>query len=174
MKMGVRYLALQMMSSVGFACTDTGAFGFEFGKRVPASAEREQHSGGSVANAMGCFFGLVPTPFPGFDKHAYCANRDRKFVYGMEGYVELADAGADWRTEATLARARELVPGIKQAWEEKFGLKFLKDFEQSELHWTAESPTLYAHISLYERFLVVECTSKQWQSKAIAAGLKSM
>jgi hypothetical protein len=166
--------ALLAMSGAGFACTDSGAFGVKFGTPVPGDAASTQHRGGSVSNAMGCFFGSVPEPFPGFDQHAFCANKDRKSVYGLEGYVIIDGGRKISDGEDVKRKAREIVARVKQAWQEKFGLQFKQDHETSVLSWTAETDKLYSHISVDGQYVVVECTNKALEGKALGAGLKSM
>jgi len=109
----VRWAALLLAASgAGLACDATGAFGFEFGKPVPADASKDQ-TGGSVKNAMGCFDGMVPAPTQPFEGYAYCANRDRKFVYAIEAsrvYAEGKILDADKPGAAEMyakARARD-------------------------------------------------------------------
>ncbi len=174
MKERLLLAALLVSSSAGFACTDTGAFGVTFGGPVPRDADKVQHRGGSVSNAMGCFFGAVPEPFPGFDKHAYCANKDRKAVYGMEGYVLIDGGRKIWDGEDVKVKARAIAASVRQGWEEKFGLKFTQDFETSLLSWTAQTEKLYVHISADGQYIVVECTNRSLEARAVGAGLKSM
>jgi hypothetical protein len=170
----IMVLTLLATSGAGLACDDTGAFGVKFGTRVPNDAAEKQHRGGSVANAMGCFFGNVPTPFPGFDKHAYCANKDRKSVYALEGYVTILGGKMIWDGDEVEQKAVEIVAKVKQTWEEKFGFKYTQDYEKSDLSWTAENASLYSHISVDGQYVVVECTNKALEGKALGAGLKSM
>jgi hypothetical protein len=174
MKMPMMFAALLVTSSTGLACTDTGAFGVQFGTPVPKDADEEMHRGGSVPNAMGCFYGTVPAPFPGFDKYAYCANRDRKTVYALEGYVVIDGGRKIWDGDDVKEKARAIVSTFKQNWAEKFGFKFEQDFPSNVLTWTAETDTLSAHISVDGQYVIVECTNRMLEGKAFAAGLKTL
>jgi hypothetical protein len=159
-------LAILLLSSPALACDEKGAFGFEFGKPVPKDAD-EQQRGGSVKNAMGCFDGSVPDPLPGFDRHAYCANRDRKVVYGLEASHNIEPG------EAGIAKAKQEILAIKKEWEEKYGLVFKPNYDHG-LSWTAETPQVYSRIYvLFGQTLVVECNNPELESKAMQIALKS-
>ena len=161
-----------LMAVPALACDEKGAFGFEFGQPVPAGAGNP--SGGSVSNALTCFTGEVPTPSPEFQQYSYCANRDRKSVYSLEGKVEFAGGRTINNAEADLMqKAAEAIALLRKTWEEKFGFRYSKDFESHELSWTATTPTLRSNIRLWGNFVVVECTNLALEKNALSAAMKS-
>jgi len=172
----VRWAALLLAASgAGLACDATGAFGFEFGKPVPADASKDQ-TGGSVKNAMGCFDGMVPAPTQPFEGYAYCANRDRKFVYAIEAsrvYAESKILDADKPGAAEMyAKARAAIAEIKDAWEKKFGLVYKAENDRG-ITWEAESPTVRSTITVWGP-KVADCTNKSLEAQAMKAAMSSM
>jgi hypothetical protein len=166
---------LLVASSAAGACTESGAFGFKFGEPVPKGVGKE-HVGGSVQNAMGCSEGAVPTPWPGYDVYAYCSNRDRKFVYALEAKRVYAggriyDAGQADAAELE-KKAVEEIAAIRTAWETQFGFKFVSDYEHG-LSWTAETPRVRANIGVRGPNIVIECTNRDLESKAMGIAFKS-
>lgn len=163
-------------SGASVACDATGAFGFEFGKPVPADASKDQ-VGGSVKNSMGCFDGMVPAPTQPFESYTYCANRDRKFVYAIEAKRTYADGkvlDADKPdAEEMYAKARAAIAEIKDAWEKKFGLVY-KSESESGIRWEAETPTVRSTIMIWGDKVVVDCTNKSLEAQALKAALSSM
>jgi hypothetical protein len=157
-------LAMLLLSSTALACDEKGAFGFEFWRPVPKEADEHQQ-GGSVKNAMGCFDGVVPDPLPGFDRHAYCSNRDRKVVYGLEASHKIEPG------EAGIEKARQEILAIKKEWEDKYRLVFETVYDHG-LSWTVDTPKVYARIHVRFGHLVVECSNPQLEAKAMQIALK--
>jgi hypothetical protein len=160
-------------SSLGMACDEKGAFGFEFGRPVPAEASKQMIGG----SGMGCFDGIVPLPWEGFDKYSYCANRDRKFVYSIDARRNYAggkvyDAGMPDAAEVK-AKATQAITEIKDAWEKKFGLKYASDYSHG-LRWTAETPAVASVITISGPYVVVDCTNRSLESKAMGIAIKSL
>jgi len=176
MKTMTSLAALMLASSASLACDATGAFGFEFGKPVPAEASKTL-VGGSVKNAMGCFDGMVPSPTAPFERYAYCANRDRKFVYAIEASRIYADGkvlDADKPDAAEMyAKARAAIAEIKEAWEKKFGLVYKAENDRG-IRWEAETPTVRSTITIWGPRVVVDCTNKSLEAQAMKAALSSM
>jgi hypothetical protein len=168
---GVMYFG----SSAAWPCTEAGTFGFKFGDPVPAHVGKN-HVGGSVQNAMGCSPGSVPTPMPGFESYNYCSNRDRKFVYAIEALHVYADgkvydAGQPDAAEME-AKVVAAIAAARQDWEARFGFKFTSDYAHG-LSWTAETPKLRANIGVRGPHIVVECTHRELESKAMDIAFKS-
>jgi hypothetical protein len=163
-------------SGASLACDATGAFGFEFGKPVPQDASKTL-IGGSVKNAMGCFDGMVPAPAEPFEGYAYCANRDRKFVYAIEASRIYADGkilDADKPDAAEMyAMARAAIAEIKETWEKKFGLVYKAENDRG-IRWEAETPTVRSTITIWGPKVVVDCTNKSLEAQAMKAAMGSM
>jgi hypothetical protein len=168
-------VAVLLLSASGasLACDATGAFGFEFGKPVPKEANGPMIGG----SGMGCVDGVVPAPASFFDHYAYCANRDRKFVYAIEASRVYADGrvlDADKPdAEEMYAKARAAIADIKAEWEKKFGFVYEKVYEHG-LHWEARTPTVSSTIMVMGPRVVVDCTNQALQSKAMGIAIKSL
>jgi hypothetical protein len=127
-------------------------------------------------SGMGCADGPVPMPWEQFNEYSYCANRDRKFVYAIEASQVYAggrilDADKPGAAEIE-ARAKQVIAEIKEDWEEKFGFKYESDYPHG-LSWTAETPTVRSNIAVRGPRIVVDCTNKSLESKAMGLALKN-
>ena len=100
----------------------------------------------------------------------------------MAGAAPSPEAGHRQRVSPSLAAVLTFVTAgcvlvleiaaVRLAWEEQFGFKFTSDYEHG-LSWTAETPKLRANIGVRGPHVVVECTNRELESKAMEIAFKS-
>jgi len=121
-----------------FACNEAEAFGFQFGRAVPANAtdvnEFWFRGGTGPGNVARSFMADVPAPLPGFTNYAYWSNRDRQVVQ------------------------------LRRSWKEKYGFVYVAT---TKSEWEAKTPKVTSTIgTIGGEYLYVECVNNALQTKA--------
>jgi hypothetical protein len=170
---------LTAMSHPAFACDEARAFGFQFGRPVPAKAGDVKEfwfQGGTAAgNVIRSFTADVPSPLPGFDNYAYWSNRDRQVVHAVTAFRQLITESKllhdDAYRRSVLEKTKPEIERLKKSWGEKYGFVYVAT-TKSELTWEAKTPTVSSTIGILGgEYLYVECVNNALQAKALSIAL---
>jgi len=173
--------ALLFVSLPVLACTETEAFGFRFGQRVPSEAKNVTvyyFTGGTGGgNVIRSFSAPVPSPLDNFPNYAYFSNRDRKVVHSIIAFRQLISDKKllydDAYRTSVLEKTKREIAELRAAWEERYGLKYTAA-NPSGLTWDAENASVSSTIGTFGgEYLYVECANKALRKQAEAIAWKS-
>src|ERR1700752_514604 len=146
---------LAAMNHPAFACDEAQAFGFRFGRPVPAKAgdvnEFWFQGGPAPGNVIRSFTAGVPAPLAGFDNYAYWSNGDRKVVHAVTAFRQLIAERKllhdDAYRRSVLEKTKPEMEQLRRSWEKKYGFVYAAT-TKSELTWEAKTPTVTSTIGI--------------------------
>ena len=169
---------LAAMSYSAFACDEARAFGFEFGRPVPAKfgdvKEFWFQGGAAPGNVIRSFTADVPAPVPGFDNYAFWSNRDRQVVHAITAFRQLITERnllqGDAYRRSVLEKVKPEIERLKKSWGDRYGFVYVAT-TKSELTWEAKTPTVTSTIGILGEYLYLECVNNALQTKALSIAL---
>src|SRR5215510_8465752 len=175
----LRPLTACLLTALGhsaFACDQAQAFGFQFGRPVPAKSSDVKEfwfqGGTAPGNVIRSFIADVPSPLPGFDNYAYWSNRDKQVVHAITAFRQLITERNllfdDAYRRSILEKTKPEIERLKKSWQEKYGFVYAAT-TKSELTWEAKTPTVTSVIGILGgEYLYVECVNNALQAKALS------